>query len=708
MSILAACLFCTALQSSAGVPADASARAADVASALAALHSGAAAERASAEQRLAVALTAADVGAVRAALAGGDPEVAARLVNARGARDEHVELAARLLVLDEPPARDVGARALRQQIERWLHGAFAAPRRDRRVLDALADWRMRFEWRPIASPARAAEGATEELDLERELDRLARLAPLPIGIALDPDLALAPHPRARAVESFFGAWDLALDALRRSARVEVQTPERWPEWGEPTRPFAVLVAGSSAAPRAPGERLVEWLAEIASAAPAPRRAACARALAGSGWPAAVEWLGRRWSERGDAAALDGALLAAGRGWVARALHSPEVVRTLLELVDAGPDSSGTDAGLAEVFAGADAEARWQLAARIGRALGAGPASNDDGSSRVAQIAAGLAGAHARGAFARLVALEQLGGAHPDAAQACAQLLARSSFAEASGAVLDARRSARLLRQALRGAVALGGGAVDIARPDVLLECAADAASARELARLLDASAPAGIERVDAAAVPATARLALFAWNLALGRAREAAALLATCDVAELGAWARAIDLERRDGAARKIAAAARESAGASPAALPAEERIREFEFHAGILLPEVEPLVVASAIRDGKLELLAGAAAGPAGEAARAALVDVLRLRLADETAGDDDAGRRIERALGAALRELYAARLDETADAFGAEVGERLRSARKHPLAKALLARGWPRLPPVEWIDLEAADRAP
>ncbi|TAJ18305.1 MAG: hypothetical protein EPO68_08030 [Planctomycetota bacterium] len=714
MSLLAACLLCTAPQS------DASARAADVAAALAALRAGASVERASAEQRLAVALTAADVGAVRGALAGADAEVAARLVNAIGARDEHVELAARLLVLDEPLARDVGARALRQQIERWLHGAFAEPRRGKAATDALSDWRMRFDWRPIAVEARASANPSEELDLERELDRLARLAPLPVGIALDPDLALAPNPRARAVEPTFGAWDVALDALRRAARFELQTPEQWPEWGEPTRPFAVVLAGSSAAPRAPGERLVEWLAEVASTAPAPRRAACARALAGSSWPAGIEWLGRRWSERGDAAALDGALLAAGRGAVARALRSPEVVRTLLELVDQGTDSAGANAQLAAVFAGADAEERWQLAARIGRALGAGPAQNDDGSSRVAELAAGLDGAHARGAFARLVALELLGGAHPDAAQACARLLAQDAV-RADVPLQSPQRTARVLRQALRATVALGGAAVEIAHPELLLACATDAASARELARLLEASAATAATRASGAAPAAAlgphAQLVMFAWHLARGRSREAAALLATVDVAEAGAWARAAELERGNGAAPRVAQAARDALPADTAALSDEERsrelesrerIREFEFHAGILLPEAEPLVVDRAIRNGNLELLARAVAGPAGEAARAALVDVLRVRLADEAAGDDDAGRRIERALGAALRELYAARLDEAADAFDAEVGERLRAARKHPLAKALLERGWPRLPPVDWIDLEAADRAP
>lgn len=678
-------------------------RAAELRAALAALRAGASVERAGAEQRLSITLRASDAELVRSALADGDPEVAARLVNAIGARDEHVELAARLLADADARVRDVGERALRQQIERWLRGAFAEPRRSNRAADALADWRVRFPWRPIAIPARAAE----ELDLELELDRLVRVAPLPLAVALDPDLALAPHPRARAVEASIGAWDAALDALRRAARFELQTPEAWPEWGEPTRPFIVVLAGSSAAPIAPGERLVGWVGEVASTAPAPRRAAAARALAGSGWPAAVEWLGRRFADRGDAAALDGALLAAGRAGVARALRSPAAVGALLAIVD-GTAEAPAGSPFAEVFAASDSAARWQLAARIARALGAGPARLDDGSSRVALLAAGLDAAHARGAFARLVALEQLGGAHPEAAAACARLLQRAGFAQEAGAAPDAQRDARLLRQALRATVALGGAAVEIAHPDALLACATSRGAALELARLLAASAATGVERLGPAAPDAHASFVLFAWELALSRAPQAAARLASTDLAEAGAWARALELERRDGAARKVAAAARERLRADAAAQPDEERIREFEFHAGLLPAELEPQVVARAIQRGELELLARAVAGPSGEAARAALVDRLAARLADERGADESADRRLEGVLAAALRELYAARLDEAAAAFDDAVSERLRESRKHPFAKGLLERGWPRLPALEWVDLELDDRAP
>src|SRR5258707_13937247 len=57
------------------------------------------------------------------------------------------------------------------------------------------------------------------------------------------------------------------------------------------------------------------------------RAVNARALAATGWPAALAFLERRWIE-GDEPALEGLLLAAGRGRVAPALQEPQRQRAL--------------------------------------------------------------------------------------------------------------------------------------------------------------------------------------------------------------------------------------------------------------------------------------------------------------------------------------------------------------------------------------------
>ncbi|MBM3978511.1 MAG: hypothetical protein FJ299_16175 [Planctomycetes bacterium] len=388
------------------------------------------------------------------------------------------------------------------------------------------------------------------------------------------------------------------------------------------------------------------------------------------------------------------------------------MNALLAWIDQGPRETGGAPGapeVDEVFERDGKQPRRHSVERIANALGAGPHQDKDGGNRIERLRRGLAGVGPDGLYARLVAFERLGAVHPEAAADCARLLGAGAVPASLSA--DPELHARLLLQALRAVVALGGASVDLADPELLLSNATDPASARELARLLIAGGAGGAQRARVDTLSSHGRFVLFAWLAGKGEIVGAADLVAGIDPLEAGAWLRASGLERGTDLASRVAQAARAAARERGTLAAAEERIQALELHAGVLPEALEPTVVAAAIRAGDLELLARATSGVAGEAARAALLDQLSAALnapAGQSVDDPGAaaGARLERALGLALRELYASRQDERAGEFVDAVDERVRAARKHPLAAALVEHGWPRLPPLDWVDLDAADR--
>jgi hypothetical protein len=82
----------------------------------------------------------------------------------------------------------------------------------------------------------------------------------------------------------------------------------------------------------PGELARRWCADFLREDDPARRAAAARALAVLHWSPLLDWLGERWLERGDEAALEGLLALARRGGVPRALQSQGARARLWDLV----------------------------------------------------------------------------------------------------------------------------------------------------------------------------------------------------------------------------------------------------------------------------------------------------------------------------------------------------------------------------------------
>jgi len=272
------------------------------------------AERERAQRWLATHLETADAGAVALRAASGDAEVRARLARAIGGQARLLELASRLALRTEPPAVELGREALREQILGFDPGAEAAP-------SEAADWLSELR-----------RGLPELLGLSAELragpaqnvlDLLARHASGAPPLVLDPRALPARSP----VEGTELAGTLPELLLQCASDRGLYVRGFGFDPATEGRPWILLAPldprGASAA-----ELLAAWVTGAADPArEADARASDARALAAVGWPAALEFLERRWVG-GDEAALDGLLLAAGRGRVVPALQDPQRQRTL--------------------------------------------------------------------------------------------------------------------------------------------------------------------------------------------------------------------------------------------------------------------------------------------------------------------------------------------------------------------------------------------
>ncbi|HTF87866.1 MAG TPA: hypothetical protein VK843_05610, partial [Planctomycetota bacterium] len=95
----------------------------------------------------------------------------------------------------------------------------------------------------------------------------------------------------------------------------------------------IVVRGRNLEGRSAQSLLQAWIQAVERPRSPVAARAAARALASSGWPAAVEWLDERWRDLQDGAALDGLILAAGRGALARSLASRQGAQLLLERAD---------------------------------------------------------------------------------------------------------------------------------------------------------------------------------------------------------------------------------------------------------------------------------------------------------------------------------------------------------------------------------------
>lgn len=395
----------------------------DVSAWLDRLRADSAAERSRAQRWLGTHLAEGDLDLVRRAAIDGDAETRARLVLALADADAHLEIAASLAASSEESAAAVGRNALADRIADWAPG-WTARGLDRE--EALSKLREEAGRVPGSSRVIAIDPRGKDNRLDLALEELARIAPEGLALVLDPDLLLSDHPREPEPE-VEGVFDRVLNELVRIHRADLEGFDFPEAVGAPARPWIRIGRARSSNRPSAAAHVAAWCEELAGGGDPKRRAACARAIASTGWPGGLAWLERRWRARSDDAALEGVLLAAGRGLVAPSLADPEVQRGLYRSMDALAGG-----GLAETSR-ADAIARAIAAA--------GPRGED----LAALAVEGLLDRSPREQWLRLVAVEGMQPVSAGAASAIDALLASPNVQ------LPVRFQALRARAAIRGA-----------------------------------------------------------------------------------------------------------------------------------------------------------------------------------------------------------------------------------------------------------------
>jgi hypothetical protein len=568
---------------------------------------------------------------------------------------------------------EVGRAALDEQLLRWSPSVRDAPRARREL---PPDWE---------------EDVTLPLSIDPEVgnlgdvvERLARFGKGPAPLVLDPLLDSGVRrnvpARRRIPGQVRGPWGVLLGVIVGVQQVSFEV-HGWRETGLDGAARArawVRVCKKGDEGVASGAELLEsWVRGVLREHDPRWNAACARALASCGWPAAVAWLEERWTSAGDAAALEGLLLAAGRGRAAPSLAQPWRVRALLRDVDAA---------LAAAAPGSLA-----FAERGARALAAlGPCAAD-GSALGDVLVEGWEQLGGESRWVRFVAFEGQGRPHVEGRR-----LARDVLGPAGDPALRLAALGALLR--LQGEDVRP---ITVAAPAALLARAALDGRGDEAARALAAvgarpapgAAPAADARDDAL------RLALVEWLALVGAPDDAAAVIGAgvgdgALLEPLAARLRAWTGFGRGALARALVESLRAAGRARDAErlalwsdlLDEEQRRAELD---RLLAPGAR-----SAADWLDLGVLAG---GPgSGWRARQALVEGIKQEVALE---------HLRPAVERCVLELRRRRMDEEDGAF--QAGLRTQAARaRHPLAQVLYGRDWPPRPRETARRLEAFDR--
>lgn len=660
----------------------------DVSGALARLSSSAAQERLAAERWLAAHLRPEDFALAAETVRNGGAEERTRLARALGSDERHFELALLFGADADPELARLGNEAFTALAVRWF-GDELAPWKDERVMREIAG-----RSRGIVS---VAPGSTTA---EALIERLARHAPMfhtdrardvELGIAVEPALyaeMLAGKVPCRsergAVRS--GPCDLVLARALVDLRVSFEG-----HGFEGLHPFVRIGWQPDLGGKETHQLVVDWCRDVERYPERPRGSGAARALAGCGWPAALEWLERRWERTRDANALDGLLLAAARGRVVSTLTTTSAVGALLESARTQRERDGSF----------DARSRQVLVA-VSRLPRYGMRGEDLASLVEASALGGL-----DGELARLAMLSGMGHASaPLVAQLRASLAAALPEDDPSAA-LERLVALRLLARVARGdepPVALS-----LCKP-LLSLVLRERADHELLAWSLGARA---VPAIDAAAlVPllSDAEVALLVEWLALdARTLEAAATL-TRD------WLAAERDERVLGERLRVRALLGDRArlralfeltrtGLGPAAL---KRLDVLALHAGLAdaparaawVAEFDPSTLSE--RDARWPLVGELAASEEGAGLRAVLAGWAKGAALTERSLEAPWVRAYERALQGLL-----ARGDDRASA---ELRRALSAALRrppprHPLAEGLQYGTWPALPGPPPRSLEALE---
>ncbi len=638
------------------------------------LGAGGAAEREAAQRWLATHLTTKDYGLFAAEAREADAEARRRLIGALGADGVHLGLVVLLCGERDERLRELGERSFEELATRWCPEVTERPVSRVRVNAAI----LRGASRQFVDVPRR--------ELARDaFDRLSRLSDLGLPLALTP-------AAATTLVTSTGAEGRALDALAELVKSGKLSYSGVGDWSgqQPGRGAWILVTPRGGARSQSGvRRLRRWCLQVERGR--PEAADAARALAACGWPAAVMWLETRWLQHNDEGALEGVLLAAQRGRVARGLLEPSQAEQLLQRADT---------------ALADGGARGRLiASRIARALGARPAIGLGGVDDSMTLFKGWEGLTEASRWVRLVVLERSGSGRGDVQQRLME-------------IVEAGRGRVELRfQALRALCASSRLPLRSVQVDGLPELVAWALERgweQELLELLDAL---DVE-VGVGDLVASEGLRGFAAHWSLRRGKEAQAARALIEYASArevaadlalagrGSWIEAMERwrlsEGRVALRRVVAKALAELEGAE------QRRLEEMALLAGGLGAERERAVLTrlrakrgagwSAL---EFELL-GALSG--GAARRAALDDLLAAVVDPPQDAERLAG--LVRGLDRAVHELKARRRDSEAKELRTEVWSRT-WVEGHPMQELLEPSAWPSATRGVVVRMDLSERA-
>mgnify|MGYP000430160218 CR=1 FL=1 len=713
----------------------------DLPTAVVALEAPTAAERFAAERWLVAHLGAAEVDELLGALEGRDLgeeatwRLGRALGDARGGLGLVLELAAGELASAEPPslglepllpaeadpsdgglvqARRLGSLGLDQALAGWHDGLERLPIAGEELELFLREERERSGWRALVhEPRRLADS----------VDALNRRGDLPVPLVLAPELAerLA-RERFRSGDALAGGalegpWDRVLVELAGRAGVGLEAVLRRDGQADELA-WLRLVPWGTEGERAGDAQLRLALTDLVrgkpaegeeAPAPAVQLQLSARFLAGVGWGAGLSWLGERWWNEGDPAALAGLLEAAGRGRFDQRLLTPAGIERLLAEARRLDRQPGDTSRLAQRLEGAFA--------RLPRRLGDPGATSTAGLLLEGWREDGDLGRHLR-----LVGLAAVGGGDAASADLARAVLAGAAGGETQWACLGILSQARAMDPTRAGA--------ELGAPEALLDLVPDRLAPDELARAL-ARAGVQLDADLAARRPSTLRAGLVALVLA-DELEDAADLLATgLDLTRPGSWARCLEggtlglrvdqlaagLETLVGAGellevRAVLGMAALRAERGPAedervdgdlsrAAPEPTALDRLVLLAGAMDPARQGLLAQDLVDHGEgsflfhdLDALAVLAAAPAGEPARVLLTQRLDEAFTSPRPRD---GARVLPAIERCLALLWARSDDGAAERLVQEVTRVAagHSGSGHPLVTRVLWRRWPPAPP-------------
>ncbi len=461
---------------------------------------------------------------VEALSAGAETE--RRLALIIGGRDQHFALAVALLSSPLAQGQALGREALIARYLDWNPEGSRLPQSWLAVRGRLSD-----------PPGESALIDLTGAHLGEVIDQLDRLGGAPLPLLVDPRWTNPTPIRQPSPGVLEGSWSEILNRLARQYRGNlILLPGADAGQGSPGAGSMLLMVPLGVEFSSPSvETLVDWIKLVQRPHDREGNRRGAMALARSGWPGALVWLGERFRADASSPVLDALLDAAARGRWCVALDRREALLGVLADLEEGLE--------------VDSSTAWMRAGRLARALRALGSVTREGSSLVPDLVAGLATSKEIGQWVRLEALAAMASPvgssaeHPELIAAARAALARPGH--------PARRMAALTWLNRLGAPPLGPDAETEPLPDPwpLLEWGVHLPSARFIPKALvrqgwrppEGSGP-------GPGTSFSAEILHMHWLLSGGEVERALKAVPEEDAALLGMVAMALDDLRRAGA----------------------------------------------------------------------------------------------------------------------------------------------------------------